>query len=155
MTKRLRLFSRLSGQSTLEFALILPVIMLLALGIMAFGSMFSHKLTMDSAVRDACRMGAVGATDQTVADTVRNGMKLLNNTAGPMTMESAGKYTNASGHLNVIISPAQGSASRLVGNSLTVTVRYADYVAVPIVGVFVNPKQMVSQSVMRIEAVPP
>jgi len=142
----------------LEFALILPVIMLLVLGIMAFGAMFSHKLTMDNAARDACRIGVTGATDQTIADTVRDRLKLLNNTAGPMTVASSSStavtYKNASGHLNVVISPKQGSAGRAVGNSLTVTVRYSDYIAVPIVGVFTNPRRLLSQCVMRIEAIP-
>jgi Flp pilus assembly protein TadG len=142
------------GQSALEFALILPILLLIALGIMAFGAMFSHKLTMDNAARDACRIGATGASDQTIADVVRDRMKLLSNTNAPMTQESTGKFTNASGHLNVIISPAQGTAQRAVGNSLTVTIRYSDYIAVPIVGVFVNPKQMLGQCVMRIEAIP-
>ncbi|MCS6859131.1 MAG: pilus assembly protein [Abditibacteriales bacterium] len=149
---------KLRGQSALEFALILPVILLLVLGIVAFGVMFSHKLTMDNAARDACRVGATGATDQTIANTVRDRMKLLNNTAGPMTVASSSStavtYRNASGHLNVIISPKQGTAQRAVGNSLTVTVRYSDYIPVPIVGVFTNPRRMLSQCTMRIESVP-
>ncbi len=48
-----------SGQAMVEFALVLPVLMLLVLGIIQFGITFNHYLTLVDAVRAGARTAAV------------------------------------------------------------------------------------------------
>lgn len=46
------------GQALVEFAVILPTFLLVLLGIMEFGFVFAHYVTMEYATREGARMGA-------------------------------------------------------------------------------------------------
>ena len=48
------------GQSLLEFALIIPIVSVIFMGIFDFGWMLHKQMTMDNAARAAARRGAVG-----------------------------------------------------------------------------------------------
>ena len=48
------------GQSFVEFALVLPILILLVLGIIQFGIIFYGQVTITSAAREAARMASVG-----------------------------------------------------------------------------------------------
>lgn len=48
-----------SGQGVVEFALILPVLLLILVGILEFGSIYSKVISMRQAVREAGRQGSV------------------------------------------------------------------------------------------------
>ena len=48
-----------SGQSLVEFAVILPVFVLILFGMLEFGFMFSHNLTLQYATREGARTGAL------------------------------------------------------------------------------------------------
>jgi Flp pilus assembly protein TadG len=63
-----------AGQSTLEFALVVPLFILLVLAIYAFGTLFEAKISLDNAVRDAARYGSQYATrwDATSASPAPN-----------------------------------------------------------------------------------
>jgi hypothetical protein len=49
---------RKDGQALVEFALVLPVFLLIVLGIAEFGFAFAHHITMEYATREGARMGA-------------------------------------------------------------------------------------------------
>lgn len=49
---------RRRGQALVEFALVIPVLLLLLLSILEFGFAFSHHITMEYATREGARMGA-------------------------------------------------------------------------------------------------
>jgi hypothetical protein len=53
------------GQTLVEFALILPIIVILLFGIIDFGLMLNHRITLQHAVREGARYAAVhdGCTD--------------------------------------------------------------------------------------------
>jgi len=51
------------GASALEFALVAPVLLLLAMGIIEFGFMFQAQLALTHAAREGARMAAVGTYD--------------------------------------------------------------------------------------------
>ena len=46
------------GQSLVELALMLPVILLILFGMMEFGFVFSHHITLEYATREGARLGA-------------------------------------------------------------------------------------------------
>lgn len=46
------------GQSTVEYAIVVPVLLLILLGILEFGFAFSHHITMEYATREGARTGA-------------------------------------------------------------------------------------------------
>lgn len=63
------------GQSVIELAISVPVVMLLLLGMLEFGFIFTHHLGLEYASREAARMGAAlgSGTDQVVcADVDKN-----------------------------------------------------------------------------------
>ena len=49
-----------NGQSFVEFALVLPILILLVLGIIQFGIVFYGQVTITSAAREAARMASIG-----------------------------------------------------------------------------------------------
>jgi hypothetical protein len=49
---------RANGQGIVEFAIILPVFLLLLLGVLEFGFVFDHHLTLEYATREGARTGA-------------------------------------------------------------------------------------------------
>ncbi|HEY7590571.1 MAG TPA: TadE family protein [Candidatus Limnocylindrales bacterium] len=54
------------GQSLVELSLILPVLLLVLFGMMEFGFVFSHHLTLEYATREGARLGsALGAGNDT------------------------------------------------------------------------------------------
>src|SRR5881398_2476607 len=57
------------GQSLVEFALVLPLLILLLFGIIDFGRIFNAYLTIDHAGRDAARTASIGKDDDTVKST--------------------------------------------------------------------------------------
>lgn len=50
------------GQAMVEFALILPLLVTLVFGIIQFGILFNHHLTLTDAVRAGSRQGAISRT---------------------------------------------------------------------------------------------
>lgn len=52
-----------NGQSLLEFALILPILALVLMGIIDFGQIFSTSLNIEQAARDAVRYASLGGTE--------------------------------------------------------------------------------------------
>ena len=56
---------RTRGQSLVEFAMIVPVFMLLLLGMLEFGFVFTHHLGLEYATREGARMGSALAGGST------------------------------------------------------------------------------------------
>lgn len=75
MKKLFKLKNNENGQSMVEFALVLPILMLLVVGIIQFGFIFSVKTTLANEAREAVRYSAVGAySEQQVKDYVKNSL---------------------------------------------------------------------------------
>lgn len=61
--RRFRILAGASkGNSMIEFAFVMPVLMLLLLGTFEFGHLFYVQLTLESAVREATRLALTGGT---------------------------------------------------------------------------------------------
>lgn len=61
-------FKAEKGQATVEFALLLPILLLLLCGIMNFGWVFGNTLMTESAVREAARYTAIHYYDSSTDD---------------------------------------------------------------------------------------
>ncbi|MCL5046331.1 MAG: pilus assembly protein [Actinobacteria bacterium] len=127
------LSGREKGQAMVEFALILPVLLLIIMGIMEFGRAYSAYLTIQNASREGARLGVTGTTDTEITAAV-------NQVAS--TLDTAG--------LTVSITPAEASRSR--GELLTVTVSYRFQFLVPLISEIVGPLgNFASSTTMRLE----
>lgn len=94
------------GQSMVEFALVIPVLLLIVIGIIEFGFMFSSYLTLTNASREAVRFISLGGDD--VSAILRANNVAVN--TDPNRME-------------INISPTSSNRSR--GDSVTVEIIYA------------------------------
>lgn len=108
---------RVLGQSTVEFALTLPLLLLLTLGIIDFGRALNVAVIVSNAAREGARAGiARGATDDEITAAARSIAGLARN-------------------VNVTISPTQ--ATRKAGDTLTVTVSTSFTPVTPLLAVLV------------------
>ena len=58
------------GASAVEFALVLPILILLVMGILEFGWLFNGWITLTGAAREGARVAAVESGDGPVVDAV-------------------------------------------------------------------------------------
>ena len=100
------------GQSTVEFALVVPILLLLVLGIMEFGRAYSSNLALQNAVREGARLAITGATDAQVVQRVKDSAPTLDTT-----------------QLTVTVSPA----TRRQGDNVSITATYNFKYITPII----------------------
>jgi hypothetical protein len=134
-----------SGQALVEFALILPVFLLVLMGMLEFGSAYDHRNAMAYAVREGARVGASlgkggttpDAVDPAIVAAVRRGLTdpiLIENIVSIEIFRSdtngnpvAGKI-NRFDHDGVLVGtsgwPASTRVAGINGDSLGVRVLY-------------------------------
>ena len=157
------------AQTIVEFALVLPVLVLVILGIIAFGQLFSYKIRLDNAAREGVRKGITGGTKAEIQAVVidrcvsmpgannstcgaaRSGISCLYVTVMPDD-DSAAAVASGAGACTAAASPMN---KRKTGTDMVVKARYDAYVSTPLIGFFMSPKTLYSRAVMRIESCPP
>lgn len=120
------------GQAMIEFALILPLLLLVMFAIFQFGFMFYSYISIQQAAREGARSAAVGKNDALITTAITNASTL------DPTM------------LTISIAPAP--ATRLAGSNVTVTVTIpsAQLLKMPLVDAYL-PTQLTGQATMRME----
>ena len=63
------------GAAAVEFALLVPILLLLVFGIVDFGFMLNRDAVVNNATREAVRTASVGGTSAEVTATVRSFLK--------------------------------------------------------------------------------
>lgn len=120
------------GQALVEFALVLPILLILVFGIIEFGRVFNAYIVVSNASREGARQAAVGNTSaKTKAEEV----------AASLTPK-----------VTVNISPAIGSTK--YGEKVTVTVTYKMPIVTPIIGPMISKDgnfDVISATSMRVE----
>ncbi|HEX9060397.1 MAG TPA: TadE family protein, partial [Clostridia bacterium] len=58
------------GQALVEFAVILPMLILLVMGIVQFGMMLGSYLSLQNAVREGARAGITGSTNDEIKGVI-------------------------------------------------------------------------------------
>lgn len=121
------------GQSLIEFAIILPLLLLILMSIAEFGMMLNSYLTIRNACREGARSGIVGSFDADIKSTI---------VGTSPSLEEA--------DLTINITPSYGN--RKSGDPLTVSLSYKYHLTVPIIsGLLNNTVILNSQTTMRIE----
>lgn len=136
-----RLFSTIiksqRGQSLVEFALLLPVFLLLLLGIIQFGVIFSGYITATSAVREGARVAIVGAGDLEIRNKV-------------IEMTASSPFLNEVVSGNIDIDPEEGS--RLQMKPVSVELDASVKIIVPFLNYLVGENfDVFSKAVMCVE----
>jgi len=126
------ILKRKHGQAIVEFALILPVFILILLGIMEFGLVFHQYLIVTAASREGARVAALGGTD---AETV--------------TMVNASAASINTGQLTTTITPA----ARVKGQTVSVQVTNPVTIRAPLIAQIFpqNPFPVSGTTIMRVE----
>ena len=141
MIKRLRCQK---GVAAVEFAIILPVLLLIIFGIIEFGLLLYDKQVITNASREGARVGiVVGATKVSDADILDVMDRYIANHLVTFGTTPSLDITICPG-LNC--DPSEDRAGMRFGDELTVTVTY-DYGFLVLPGV----QTLVAQTVMRME----
>jgi hypothetical protein len=120
------------GQSLVETALILPVIILLLMGMFEFTRIFGSYLLITYTGRESARLASVGKTDEQIIQNIqaKSGMLNLSN-------------------LQVVIDP---SGERRTGEDVRINIKYKIIIYAPIIQSIVpNPFYVESNTYMRVE----
>lgn len=73
------------GAAALEFALVVPILIVLVFGIADFGFMFNNQAVVSNAARDAARAGSFSATQSEISAIVNAEVSYLPNITFPVT----------------------------------------------------------------------
>lgn len=97
----MRLLPRTSGQrrrgvAAVEFAAVLPLLLLLLLGIWELGRIIQVQISLNNAARDGARIGA----QANIVSTTGNYTQIAYNTGSPNIYDSITAYLSASGITN-------------------------------------------------------
>lgn len=111
------------GQATVEFALALPVLLIIVLGLTQVGVAIRNELAVELAAREGARAAAVSANPAAAANGAATRAVAL-----PITVSTSER-----------------------GSTVTVTVTYVDPVNIAIIGTFIGPKTHTATVTMAVE----
>ncbi|MDD2484943.1 MAG: TadE/TadG family type IV pilus assembly protein [bacterium] len=130
----MRIHKENKGQSVIELAFLLPLLLLLLMGVFQFTLILKTYISLTLGSREGARAGAVGRTNAGIVAVVKKRLPGFN--------------TN---NLTVVITPSNES-SRRTGDYITVRIDYAQDLIMPFISfVLPDPLPMSSTTVMRIE----
>lgn len=130
--KPLRIFRSNKGQSIVELAILLPVILMLLFGTIEFGRIYGAYMIISNASRDGARVGSVGGSTTQIQNAVLGTSTTLDSDSITITISKSGLGNR--------------------GDSVMVTVGYDITIVAPLIGVIVdNPMHLESEMQMRIE----
>jgi Flp pilus assembly protein TadG len=121
------------GQSLVETALIIPIILMLLFGIADFGRVFHVYLTLDHAGREAAREASVGSEDSEIK------LKIIDATSG-LDKNKVG----------ISITPL-GKVNRVSGSEVTIKLTYPVDFLTPFIGQVIGTFNLEDTTVMRVE----
>lgn len=124
-----------SGQTTVEFAIILPLLLVLLMGIIEFGRIWSTQNSLTNAAREGSRLGVLSSTAP--SDVEATVLTYLENT-GQNPDRATITVTNA-------------GSSGITGSDVSVTVEYDFQVIVGNILGMDSTMELTSTSVMRHE----
>lgn len=117
----MKIIGRRKGQSLIEFAIVLPLLLWLIVALFDFGRIFNAQITVTQAAREGARRGIIPAASDTAA---------LNNAQAAATA-----FANAAGLDNFAFSPAPSFQAGISGDNrmIVVTVNSNVNILAPII----------------------
>lgn len=126
-------YRRKEGQSLVEFALVLPMLLLIVMAIIDMGRVFHATIVVQEAARDAVRYASVGENDQRIAQAIKDDTPTLQ-----------------ADQVSFTITPS--ASSRIPGTAVTLEIRYNIELITPLMAQFLpNPFPVKSDVTMRME----
>lgn len=115
------------GASAVEFAIVLPVLLLLILGIIQFGLIFFNYISITHATREGARWAALGQPDADVKSKVIDsapGVNIISITINPAGDRSSRQGEPVSVHVEskvTVIAPFIAEAMGLAGSTTEIS----------------------------------
>lgn len=133
-------FKREVGQAMVEFALVLPIFLILLGGIIDFGWVFGNKLVASNASREAARYASIHANDSSYA----------NNAAFVADVVSQSKdrvpdSIKPDNQINVTVDKINSNTA------VKVVIKWSTNTFMPFYSKLINPINIESETIMRIE----
>jgi Flp pilus assembly protein TadG len=119
------------GQSLVEFALVLPLILLLLVAVFDFGRIFYTHLQLELVTQESVRMAGLGQGDEEISMYAQ-------------TQFQAGNSDN----LEIVITPGEGARS--AGDYVTVSISYPESL-MNVFGDYAIPYTVTTNSTIRVE----
>jgi len=139
-------FNNKKGTAIVEFAIVLPLLFLILMGIIEFSLVLYDKAILTNASREGARAGIVSqspkVTDAQIRTIVKNYCQNFLITFGSDTLQDA----------DILVSPAMRDGLPF-GSDLTVTLNYRyDFLVLPsFMTTALGPINLVAQTVMKLE----
>ena len=146
MFEVMRRFRRDEGVEAVEFALVIPVLLMLLAGIVNLGFAYNAATLVTTAARDAARAASLGATSAaSIISVARADMTTLPGSATtPITVACA----RTGGTCDFSL-PTTSANFPLMGDTVTVTIAYVNSWLIPVV--LTGSTTITRSSQMRIE----
>jgi hypothetical protein len=145
-----------SGVVLIEFALVVPILLLILLGILDFGKAFNYWIDETHLASSGARLAIVNSgggpcPDGSTAATLQAYIKCQ---ADTKELRSGGTSTPGA-HVCITFPPVAGHSSPLVGDPVRVTV-WANYSWLPFIGKKISRVggNIIGEATMRLEAPP-
>jgi Flp pilus assembly pilin Flp len=120
------------GASAVEFAIILPILVILIFGIVEFAIAFNNYITITHAAREGARKAAVDLFDPGLIDYIKN-------KAIPLSLEDE----------DIVVDWEGSPADPDIGDSVWVEITYNMHLSIPLVGSWDIPLR--NKAIMRLE----
>lgn len=120
------------GQSLVEFALLLPLLLLLICGIVDLGRLLFAFVSLNMTSQEAVRLGGLGKDDAEIVSYARNHVRV-----------------GDASELQVTISP--GQSTRKSGENITVTLTYSLPLVTPLMTEIMPDPVLSANSTIRVE----
>ncbi|MBM7866194.1 hypothetical protein GTO89_05425 [Heliobacterium gestii] len=160
---RFRLFADRRGQALVEFALILPLFLMLLFGVIEFGRILWHHSHLDQAARETLRLVSIGADRAMVKGRL---IQLTVPLAGNCSAsEGSGADDLGNSCTRIVLTPAAGhpltatitppySSNLKNGDSLRVALRYRMDLITPLSSLFGPTRELQAIYVTLVETPP-
>ncbi|MEW6097327.1 MAG: TadE family protein [bacterium] len=131
-----------NGQSTVEFALLLPLLLMITVLIIEVSLLFHNFLIITQLSRESARLGALGGTNQQIMDRIETvELRLVR------TYFLTGEILDE----EISILP-ENEADRVEGEDISISIPYRVYLNIPHFGEAIG-LTMIAASTMRIERI--
>ncbi len=146
---RFSLISNQDGQSLVEFALTIPVLLLFLIGIVNFGFIMFTYLNMNLTVQEASRLTGLGQSDCQVAAYTWNHLPLKN--ADKIVLPTCSSDDTTADSHSLVMSISPDPSTRKSGDYVTVTLKYPMDNLTPIFDQFLSTLNLQATSTIRVE----